>query len=328
MRTLALAAAIAVAAAPALADFPQKDLQGVVMWGAGGATDTVSRAIQPFAEEALGRDIVMTNRAGGTGAIATKFTYAQPADGYTLLFGAENPQLHKVLDLAEIDYDDFEPVNVLARGVAVIVVRADTPWQSFEELVADAQARPGAIKMGATGPGGLPHVVGAMLETGVDFPVTAVPYDGEGPALTAMLGGAVDFMPAGLSAAAEHVEAGRARALAVVDTQEIAALPGVPPITEAFPVFENYLPWGPFYGVWVKRGTPEDVTATLVEAFAAAADAPTFQGLMAERGNIMMNLSGAEADDFLTKWRAVTSWIMHDAGAAERSPEDFGIERP
>ena len=328
MRAAWVAALLGLAAGPAMAEFPEKDLEGVIMWGAGGATDTVARALQPHAEEALGRDIVMTNRAGGTGAIATKYVFAQPADGYTLLFGAENPQLHKVLGLAEIDYDDFTPINVLARGVAVIVAGADTPWQSFGELVEDAQSRPGEIKMGATGPGGLPHVVGSMLETGVDFPVTAVPYDGEGPALTAMLGGAVDFMPAGLSAAAEHIEAGRARPLAVVNAAELDALPGVPPITADFPSFERYLPWGPFYGVWVKRDTPEDVTAMLMEAFHEAAQATAFQELMAERGNIMMNIGGAEADAFLEQWRAVTSWIMYDAGAAETSPRDFGIARP
>jgi tripartite-type tricarboxylate transporter receptor subunit TctC len=327
-RAVVLAGLMVLAVGSAAAEYPTKALQGVIMWDAGGATDTVSRAIQPHAEAALGRDIVMTNRAGGTGAIATKFVHAQPADGYTLLFGAENPQLHKVLGLADIDYDDFTPVNILARGVAVIVTTAEAPWQSFAELVAEAQADPNSIKMGATGPGGLPHVVGSMLASGVDFPVTAVPYDGEGPALTAMLGGAVDFMPVGVSAAAEHIRAGRVRPLAVVDSAEVDLLPGVPPITAEFPVFESYLPWGPFYGVFVKRDTPEDITATLVEAFRTAAATPAFEELMVARGNVMMNLSGDEADAFLDRWRSVTSWIMYDAEAAPIAPDSVGIPRP
>lgn len=325
---VAAAATVAFTSASALAEYPEQDLQGVIMWGAGGATDTVSRAVQPHAEAALGREIIMTNRSGGGGAISTKFVYAQPSDGYTLLFGAENPQLHKVLDLSQIDYDDFYPVNILARGVAVIVVPTDAPWTSFKELVEDAQSRPGEIKAGSTGPGGLPHVVGSMLGTVVDFPVTAVPYDGEGPGLTAMLGGAVDFMPSGISAAAEHIKAGRARALAVVDLESMADMPDVPPITEAFPEFANFLPWGPFYGVFAKRDIPDDAKATLTAAFAEAAGNADFQKLMADRGNVMMNISGDEADAFLVKWRAVTSWIMQDAGAAKVSPEEFGIERP
>ncbi len=326
-RALALAAA-ALVATPALAEFPEKDLQGVIMWGAGGATDTVARAIQPHAEEALGRDIVMTNRSGGTGAISTRFVTTQPADGYTLLFGAENPQLHKVLGLADIDYDDFYPVNVIARGIAVVVVPADSPYESIEALVEAAKADPGSLRMGATGPGGLPHVVGSMMGTVVDLPVTAVPFDGEGPGLTAMLGGAVDFMPVGLSAASELIRSGRARALAVVDTAPVDALPGVPPVTEAYPDFARFLPWGPFYGVFVKEGTPEDVTATLVEAFETAAADEAFQDLMESRGNVMMNIAGEEAADFLDKWRSVTSWVMQDTGAAKRSPEEFGIPRP
>ena len=326
--TLAVAGLTVMASSVLAADYPDKDLQGVIMWGAGGATDTVSRAVQPHAEAALGRDIIMANRSGGGGAISTKFVYAQKSDGYTLLFGAENPQLHKVLGLSTIDYDDFYPVNLLARGIAVIVAPTDAPWDSFKALVDDAQSRPGEIKMGSTGPGGLPHVVGSMLSSGVEFPVTAVPYDGEGPGLTAMLGGAVDFMPTGLSAAAEHIKAGRAKALAVVNLTELETLPGVPPITADFPEFEKFLPWGPFYGVFVKRDAPEEAKTKLTEAFKTAADNADFQQLMLDRGNVMMNISGAEADAFLQKWRAVTSWVMQDAGAAKKSPEEFGIERP
>jgi tripartite-type tricarboxylate transporter receptor subunit TctC len=321
----ALAVGLSAAAAQA---FPDKDLQGVIMWGAGGATDTVARAIQPHAEAALGRDIVMTNRSGGVGAISVKYVLAQPADGYTLLFGAENPQLHKVMGLSEDDYDAFLPVNVIARGVAVVVVPADSPHQTLPELVAAAQAAPDTIRMGSTGPGGVTNTVRAMIETETPLPVLAVPYDGEGPGLTAMLGGAVDFMPAGLSAASELIRSGRARALAVVDVAEADILPGVPPITDAYPDLARLLPWGPFYGVFVAADTPDDVAATLVDAFAEAAATPEFAQLMQNRGNVMMNVSGEEARTFLDRYRAVSSWIMHDAGATKRSPEDFGIARP
>ena len=312
----------------ALAEFPEKNLLGVIMWGAGGATDVVSRAITPPVEPVLGPEIVLENKPGAAGAVSTQYVNARPSDGYTLLYGAENPQLHKVLGIAEIDYADFYPVNILARGVAVIVANNDMPWQTFTELVEDAQARPGEIKMGGTGPGGLPHVVGSLLETVTDFEVTAVPFDGEGPGLTALLGGHVDVMPVGVSAAAEHIKAGRVRPLAVVATEELDLLPGVPPITAEFADFGAYLPWGPFYGIFVKRDVPDDVKATLVAAFKEGADNPEFQKLMTERGNIMMNISGDEADEFLAKWQSVTSWLLQDAGAAKVSPEAFDIPRP
>lgn len=325
---LASAAALLVAGQVARAEYPERSLLGVIMWGAGGATDVVARAITPHVEPVLGQEIVLENKPGAAGAISTQYVYARPSDGYTLLYGAENPQLHKVLGVAQLDYADFYPVNVLARGVAVIVANNDMPWQSLKELVEDARARPGEIKMGGTGPGGLPHVVGALLQTVTDFEVTAVPFDGEGPGLTALLGGHVDFMPVGVSAGAEHIKAGRVRPLAVVNTEELELLPGVPPITRDFAEFGKYLPWGPFYGIFVKRDVPDEARAKLVAAFKEGADNSEFQKLMRERGNIMMNISGDEADAFLSKWQSVTSWLLQDAGAAKVSPEEFGIPRP
>ena len=112
------------------AGFPDKDLQGIIMWGAGGATDNVSRAITPLAEDNLGKQIVLINKSGGTGAISTQYVYSRPSDGYTLLYGAENPQLHGILELSKLDYKDFYPVNILAHGVGVIVANNNMPWNA------------------------------------------------------------------------------------------------------------------------------------------------------------------------------------------------------
>jgi len=322
------AAVLCLGSAAFAADFPAKDLQGIIMWGAGGATDVVARAVTPLAEAALGKSIVLTNKTGGTGAIATTYVRSRPSDGYTLLYGAENPQLYKVLALSDIDYDNYYAVNVLARGVAVVVVSADSPWKTFKDLVADVQKRPGQVKMGTTGIGGLPHTVGSMLQTVIKFDVTAVPFDGEGPGITALLGKHIEFIPVGISAAAEHVKSGRVRALSVVNTEPVALMPGVPAIVADYPAFAKYLPWGPFYGVFVNRDTPDAAKTVLTTAFKKAAADPKFVEMMQSRGNVMMNISGAEADAFLTKWRSVSSWILQDAGATKESPEKFGIPKP
>ncbi len=323
------AAALSLLAGVAAAqEFPEREMLGVIMWGAGGATDVVARGVTPAVEEALGKPIVMLNKSGGAGAISVAYVNAAPADGYTILYGAENPQLHGVMGLSELDYSSFYPVNILGRGVAVVVARNDAPWNSFKELVEDAQKRPGEIKMGSTGPGGLPHVVGALLNSVAPFEVTAVPFDGEGPGLTALQGGHVDFMPSGVSAAAELIKGGKVKALAVINTDPIESLPDVPPITEEYPDMAKYLPWGPFYGVFVKADTPDDVKATLVDAFKVGAESEAFQTLMANRGNVMMNISGDEASDFLKKWQSVTTWVLQDSGATKRSPEELGIPRP
>lgn len=322
------AAALGLFATFANAAFPERDITGTIMWGAGGAMDVVARAVGPHAEQALGKKIVMVNKAGGTGAIATNYVNNSPADGYSLLFGAENPQLHKILGLAEFDYDKFFPVAILGRGVGVIVVKADAPWKTLSELVDDAKKRPGKVKMAMTGPGGLPHTVASMLGAVTKLNVISVPFDGEGPAVTAVMGGHADFTPVGLGAAAESIKAGRVRALAVVNGEPVPSLPGVPAITKEFPDFSKYLPWGPFYGVFVRKDTPDDIKATLVKAFKTAGDNPQFKQLMIDRGNVVMNISGAEATSFMTKWQSVTSWLLQDVGVAKISPEKFGIAKP
>lgn len=309
-------------------NFPEREVLGVVMWGAGGATDTVARAINTAAEEALGKPIVVLNKAGGAGAISTAFVNAAPADGYTFLYGAENPQLHPVMGVADLDYSQFYPVRILGRGVAVVVVTADSKYQSMEELLADIKANPGAVLMGSTGPGGLPSTVAALIGNSTDFDVTPIPFDGEGPGLTAMLGKEVDFMPAGISAAAEQIKAGTMRALAVVNNSPVDSLDGVPAITDAIPGMDQYLPWGPFYGVFVRNDVPDDVKATLVNVFETASQSEQYITLMENKGNIVMDLSGDEASTFLKKWQQVTSWVLQDTGAAKVDPESLGIMRP
>lgn len=321
-------AALVTLSTPAFAEYPEREILGVVMWGAGGATDTVARAVNPAAEAALGKPIVVLNKSGGAGAISTAFVTAAPADGYTILYGAENPQLHGVMGVSKIDYADFHPINILGRGVAVISVPADSKYQSLEDLLADISANPGSVKMGSTGPGGLPSTIGALIANATDFDVTAIPFDGEGPGITAMLGGEVDFMPTGISAAAEQIKAGKMRALAVVNNESVAILPGVPPITKTLAQMERFLPWGPFYGVFARRDIDKDVLAILTQAYATAAQDTGFIELMQARGNVMMNISGAQADDFLKKWQQVTVWVLQDTGAAKVSPEEFGIPRP
>ena len=321
--------AFGLIAVSANAAYPERDINGTIMWGAGGAMDVVARAVGPHAEQVLGKKIIMINKPGGTGAISTNAVVNAPADGYTLLFGAENPQLHKVLGLAEFDYDKFTPLSILGRGVGIIIVKADAPWKTFTELVEDIKARPGKIKIGMTGPGGLPHTVASMMNAVIPgLKIVSVPFDGEGPVLTAVMGGHADFSPVGVSAATEAIKAGRVRALAVIDLEAMNSLPDVPPIIKEYPGFSKYLPWGAFFGVFVKKETPDEIKATLVKAFTTAGDNPQFKQLMTDRGNLMMNISGDEAEAFLKRWQSITSWLLQDVGATKISPEKFGIPKP
>ena len=317
-----------VTSGQSLADYPNKDIQGIIMWGAGGSTDSVMRSVTPYAEEKLGVDVIMTNRSGGVGAIATKYVYSQKADGYTLLMGAENPQMHKVLGLSSIDYSDMIPINILARGTPIIVANNDAPYNTFEEFVAYVKAHPGEVRTGMTGNGGLTSIVLAMLESQVKLDLTPVPYNGDGPALTALQSGTIDVMSSVIGAALDHIQAGRMKVISVIDAKENNLLPGVAPITDTYPKLSSYLPWGPFFGIFVKKGTPTEAVDKLVAAFHSAAENESFKQLMAKRGFEIMNESGASAEAFLERYRSVSSWIVYDSGFAKKSPADFNIPRP
>lgn len=332
MRQVILGAlsALAIGASGALAQgFPSKEIQGVIQWGAGGSTDLVMRAVTPHAERALGGTVVMQNMTGGVGAIALNHVAGQAADGYTLLMGAENPLLYKVMGLGDRDYSDFIPVNLLARGTPVLVAGKDAPFDDYAGMMAYIAANPGELRFGATGPGGLPSVVTAMMNTVEGkLDVIAVPYDGDGPALTALQGGAIDVMPAVLGAAIEGIRAGTMKPLAVFDVAPNEKLPDVPLVGSFNPDYDAYLPWGPFFGVFVRNGTPDDVVEKLTAAYAVGAAHPDFVALLENRGFAMMNISGDAASDFLSTWQQNTSWLLHDAGLTRNSPERFGIARP
>ncbi|MET4128778.1 tripartite tricarboxylate transporter substrate binding protein [Roseovarius sp. MBR-6] len=324
LAALGLSATIATAQ-----NYPTKEIQGIIQWGAGGSTDTVMRSVTPHAEEALGGTVVMQNMTGAVGAIALNHVAGAAADGYTLLMGAENPMLYKIMGLGDKDYSEFVPINILARGTPILVANNDVPFDDYAGMMAHIAANPGELRLGSTGPGGVPSVVTAMMNTVEgNLDVISVPYDGDGPALTALQGGAIDVMPAVLGAAIEGIRAGTMKPLALFDTQPSDKLPEVPAVTSFNEGYATYLPWGPFFGVFVPKGTPDDVIAELSAAYAKGAEHPDFVKLMDSRGFTMMAISGEEADAFLTKWQQGTAWLLHDAGLTKASPEEFGIARP
>jgi tripartite-type tricarboxylate transporter receptor subunit TctC len=321
---LGLSAAVATAQ-----DYPAKEIQGIIQWGAGGSTDTVMRAVTPHAETVLGGTVVMQNMTGAVGAIALNHVAGSDADGYTLLMGAENPLLYKVMGLGDKDYSEFTPINILARGTPILVARNDAPFDDYAGMMDFIKANPGELRIGSTGPGGVPSVVTAMMNTVEGtLDVTAIPYDGDGPALTALQSGAIDVMPAVLGAAIESIRAGAMKPLAIFDTEASAKLPDVPTVTSFNDGYATYLPWGPFFGVFVPKGTPDDVVAKLTEAYATGAENADFLALMDGRGFTMMSISGDAAAEFLTTWQQNTAWLLHEAGLTKASPEEFGIARP
>lgn len=317
------------AGTPAKEDsYPSKDIQGSIMWSAGGVCDITARSIGAAAQKILGADIIFTNRAGSGGAVSTTYVNAQNADGYELLFGAENPQIAKVMGTAEIDYDDFTPITLYCTTYAAVSVSKDSPYNTLEDLMNDILANPGQVVMATTGAGGLPEVVASMFADVVGTEPILVPFDGENECMTAIMGGNADYTITTLGSAAGFYASGDIKILSMLAEEPVQGYEDVPTVLDVYPDFAKYLPWGPFYGVFVKNGTDQAVVDKLTAAFAEAAGDQEFLDLIAAKGCFPLGISGDEAVEYLKKYRSVTSWLLYDSGAAQVSPEDFGIEKP
>ncbi|MCI0509722.1 tripartite-type tricarboxylate transporter receptor subunit TctC [Chromohalobacter marismortui] len=328
LATLALSVGTLAVASSAFADYPERNIQGIIQWGAGGATDNVARSLTPHVEEALGTSIILNNRPGGTGVIGMNSVMQQPANGYTVLYGAENPQLYPIMGLADFDYSAMTPINVIGQGLVVIAAPADSQFDNFKELLNYAHKNPGKLRMGGTGAGGLPSTVLAMVNSVDSLDVRNVTFGGDGPGITAMLGNHIDFMPLSLAAAQDQIPAGRLKGLAVFSKEKIEELPNTPPITQALPRIESYLPWGPFWAVAVREGTPDAIVKTLSKAYEKGVANEQFQTFLTENGAKPLNLQGEKAEEFLNRWQSVTAWALQKADAAKISPQDVGIPKP
>jgi tripartite-type tricarboxylate transporter receptor subunit TctC len=330
LTSLAVAIGTLAMVGSAQADYPERNIQATIQWGAGGATDNVARGLTPHVEDILDTTIVLTNRPGGTGVIGMNHVMRQRADGYNLLYGAENPMLYPLMGLADFTYDDMHTVNIIGQGLVVFAAPADSPFDSFAGVLEHAQENPGELRMGGTGAGGLPSTVHAMINAVDELDVRTVTFGGDGPGITALLGGHIDFMPLSLGAARDQINSGQLKGLAVLTQEEIASLPGVPPITDVLPEIDGFLPWGPFWGVFVHQDTPEDIKTILEDAYEQAVANEEFQTFIENIGGETLNLNGEEAEQYLDNWQSVTAWAMHDAESEliEVSPEELDIPRP
>jgi tripartite-type tricarboxylate transporter receptor subunit TctC len=325
---LAAVAAVTVGGQAMADNYPSRDITAVIQWGAGGGTDVAVRGYAPYAEEALGKKIVLQNKPGAAGSIGANFVLQQPADGYTLLMGAEPQSLFRVMGVADFDYDKFYPINIAAvANTILLVARPDAPWNTTQDLMSFVEKNPNKVKQYMAGQGTVPFTVNAMMGTMTDFKTLMVPFAGDGPAIAALQGGHVDIGFIASGAAIEHIKAGRLKALGVLDSK---AFQGIPPMTDAGSLrgITKYLPWGSWYGVFVRKETPDDVKAKLVAAFKKAGENKQYRDMMTSRGTTMLNIGGAEAEAFIKKFQSTTAWLYQGAGVAKKNPAELGIAKP
>ncbi|MCR6106064.1 tripartite tricarboxylate transporter substrate binding protein [Salipaludibacillus agaradhaerens] len=274
------------------ADYPEKQIEVVVPFAAGGASDLVSRTIASEMEEELDVPVVITNRTGGSGANGMYSVRDAQADGYTIGYVPVELAMLESLDLADISPNDFEGIGQLMTIPAAITVPADAPYDTIEEFIQFAQENPGNVTIGNSGTGSIWHIAAAAFADEVEIDVQYVPYEGAAPAVTALMGGHIDAVSVSPSEVISGLNSDDLKVLAVMSEEPDANVPDVPTLQElGYDI--NLSGWGGFVA---PKDTPEEVLDTLREAFEAAATSDTFIQLLDERG---MNADYKPGDEFM-----------------------------
>src|SRR6516225_10806761 len=268
----AVIAALATSAAPASArDYPNRPITLIVPYAAGGGNDLMARTAAEKMSKTLGHQIVIENRSGAGGSIATRAIAKAVADGYTLGLGgtgtlAINPTLYGNV----VGYDprkDFAPVGLIATSALVVCVHPALSARSIGELIALAKTQPEKLNYASAGTGSGIHLGTEYFATMAGIKLTHIPYKGSGPALTDLVGGHVAIYFSSLPSALGLVKEGKVRALAVTGAKRSPIFPELPTVAEAaLPGYEAVL----HYGIVAPAGTPRPIIDTLGAALRAA----------------------------------------------------------
>jgi tripartite-type tricarboxylate transporter receptor subunit TctC len=291
----------------AAADYPNKPVRIVVGFPPGGSVDITARLTGQFLAERLSQQFIVDNRPGAGSNIGTEAVVNAPADGYTLLLcGSPNAigaSLYPRLNFVFLR--DMAAVAGVMRAPNIMVVNTSVPATSVPAFIAYAKANPGKINMASTGNGTSTHLSGELFKAMAGVDMVHVPYRGNAPALTDLIGGQVQVLFDSLSTSIEHVRAGRLRALAVTSVTRSEALPDLPTVSDFVPGYEA----SAFFGVCAPRNTPPEIVDKLnLEINAALAD-PRMKARLADLGG--MALPGTSAAfgkliaDETEKWAGV-----------------------
>ncbi len=307
-------AACSLALAHAQGDYPGKPIKLVVGYAAGGPTDVIARLVGQEIAATLGQPVVIENRTGANGNIATEAVAHSPADGYTLIVNTLSHNVNALLQQGRGRYDpvkDFAPISLAVVLPQLLVVANDAPYRTLDDLVQRARAKPATVSYGSAGAGGSAHLAAALLAHRSKTQMTHVPFRGNAPALTEVMAGRVDFMFYPMIGVADFVSAGKLRLLAVTTPRRHPDFPQVPTMAEAgFPGFEEYV--GPV-GFLAPAGTPPAVLEKLDKAIAAALAKPAIQSRLQGLGAVVMHLGPADYRRWLQQDNARWAQLIRSA---------------
>ncbi|HEY5900542.1 MAG TPA: tripartite tricarboxylate transporter substrate binding protein [Burkholderiales bacterium] len=283
MRTL-VAAVLFLAAFAAQAQYPQRPVQLIVPWGAGGGTDATARIIGALLEKELKQPFNVVNRTGGSGVVGHDAIARAAPDGYTIgLITVEITMMHHV-GLTNLKHTDYTPIGLVNADPAGINVRVDAPYKSVKDLLAAIKANPGKLKASGTGQGGIWHlaIAGLLKDQGIDpAALPWVPSNGAAPGLQDMVAGGVDVVPCSIPEARSMIDAGKARALAIMDASPPQLYPNMPTLKQELGTNWAIAAWRV---IAAPKGIPAEVQRTLTTALKRVYDSKDYKDFMASRG--------------------------------------------
>lgn len=253
-----------VRAGPAsAASYPDKPVRIIVPYSAGGITDILARALAQKLSEAWGQPVIVENKPAGAGLVGVEYVAKSPADGYTLLVGADASLVFDQYTHSKLPYDpiaDFAPITGLGISPQALVVHPSVPVKTFADLIALGKEKPGTLNYGTFGIGTSGHLNIVLIEkmTGAKF--TPVHYHGAAPAVVDLLGGHIQMMIVSIGLVAQPWQAGQLKVLGFGSTERIPRFPNVPTLAESgLPGYQA----GSWYGLVAPKGTPPDVVGKL-----------------------------------------------------------------
>jgi tripartite-type tricarboxylate transporter receptor subunit TctC len=304
-----------VAATDALAQsgFPIRPIRMVVPFAPAGSADNLARVVQQPLSEALGQNVVLDNRPGGSSTIGADLVAKALPDGHTLLFTTTTHTVNASL-IPKLPFDplkDFTAISLIVSQPNVLVVHPTVPVRTVKELVALAKAKPESLTYASGGNGSSPHLSGELLNLIAGTRITHVPYKSSGPAVTDLLGGHVKIMFAGPLAIEQYIKAGRLRPIAIADRKRSPAMPDLPTMTEAgFAGVET----GTWYGMLGPANMPRPVLDAIYAAIQKTMSLPDVKARLERQGVDIVASAPRDFDQFMREETAKWAKLVKASG--------------
>jgi len=295
-RTLLASVLLAILPAAAMAQgaYPTKPVRLIVAFPHGGSTDIIARLVGQKLSERVGQQVVVDNRGGAGGTIGTDIAAKSTADGYTLTMGTTSTHVIAPAIFPNVKYDpikDFEPITLVASTPYLLVLHPGVKAKSLKEFVALVKSQPGKLNYASAGSGTTTQIAMEMLKLAAGIDIVHVPYNGNGPAGTAIMGGQVQALFGSMPAVLPHAKAGRLNAIVVGTAKRSSALPNVPTVAESgYPGFEVSL----WLGFFAPKGTPAPVLKKLYGELVTIAKSPEMKEPFERNGADPMTTTPAE----------------------------------